>query len=95
MDYLMISLIVTGLSLILNIVISLVLVKVLFHGDRVRNELINKLMAKDFDDYSRGTERIGLTIAAQENAARKREAKEMNDEFDDAEAENPDMVPVT
>ena len=96
MDYLTISLTATGLSLIFNIVILIVLMKMLFHGDRVRNELINRLMSKDFEDYTRGTERIGLTIAAQEGASRiNKDAKAMDDKFDEAEAEDPDEVPVT
>lgn len=80
--------------LIIAVIIqTLVIRKILVHFDEVRGDLINKLMAKHFRDYTEGTHRIGMADAARAKAARK-PAKEPKINLDEKPEELPDEVPV-
>ena len=66
--------------------------KTLAGKDKVQDELINKLMARDYKDYSEGTHRIDMGLAAMEAAAKTPKPKPQRDEDF---SENLDEVPIT
>ena len=80
------------LLIIAILIQSVVIHKLCVNRDSVRNELMNKLMAKDFKDYSEGTHRIDMGIAAMEAAAKTPRPKPKRDED---LSENLDEVPIT
>lgn len=81
------------LLIIVVIVQALMINKVSTRGDKVQAALINKLMSKDFKDYSQGEHLIDLGLAAQVAAAKKeKKDPEAGKEYD--EGTSPDEVPV-
>ena len=68
--------------------------KTLAGKDKVQDELINKLMARDYKDYSEGTHRIDMGIAAMNAAARTPKPKPKPERNEDL-SENLDEVPIT
>ncbi len=79
------------LLIIIILVQSVVIRTLCINADEGRNEAINKLMSKDFKDYSEGTHRIDAGAAALA-AAKKAPKPKLNDDIDDVE--NLDEVPV-
>lgn len=79
------------LLIILLILQAIMISKTLTYKDKVQGELLNKLMAKDFKDYTEGTHRIDMGIAALKTAAKARKIKPADNSEKEVE---PDEVPV-
>lgn len=86
-----------GVPALLTIVIIALLVqqhRTQVNHNRDQQELVNKIMAKDYKDYAEGTHRIDMGIAAIEAAARTPKPK-LKPERDEDLSENLDEVPIT
>ncbi len=82
---------VVPVSLTVIIIVLLVqLYRIQVHKDRDQQELVNKIMSKDFKDYTEGTHLIDMGLAAQVKA--KKKDPEPDKDLD--EGWNPDEVPV-
>lgn len=78
------------LLIIVVIIQAMMIQRILIRGNKVQAELTNKLMSKDFKDYTEGTHLIDMGLAAQVKA--KKKDPEPDKDLD--EGWDPDEVPV-